>query len=437
MILTLIYNEFVKTIDIDISTKIGCIQEDILNKCGLMIYNIENTEFIIKDKESNNIIYILGSDEGDFNKTLKDFLDSSKINEEDIIKIVVNDRKRDHNGNVIKDNIIIERYTKWLKEYEDANFDASYLNENYSNFSRFNNSHIIRFPLESLLTNILNIPLINIPHNNIRTDSLNDEPEVTDSLNDKPEVADSLNDEPEVTDSLNDKPEVADSLNDEPEVADSLNDEDIPTLQNERINNLRIDTELANISNEYFNIFASRLNEMINNNTNNQLNQESNTRQSTLNMFDNLIRNINEIPVINNNFNNFYNFDNLNNFYNLNNLDNLNSFDSFDSFENFYVNTSIITNFDSLNTDILQEDVKIILSEEEFDEIESDEYIKKSDNNSLECMICTEYFAETDIFKKLKCNHVFHTDCIKPWLCEESHKCPICRVDVGKGIIKN
>ena len=31
---------------------------------------------------------------------------------------------------------------------------------NYSNFIPLNNRHIIRFPLESLLTNILNIPCI-------------------------------------------------------------------------------------------------------------------------------------------------------------------------------------------------------------------------------------------------------------------------------------
>jgi len=48
MIFTLIYNEFIKTINIDITKKIGIIQEEILNKCILMIYNIEYTEIIIK-----------------------------------------------------------------------------------------------------------------------------------------------------------------------------------------------------------------------------------------------------------------------------------------------------------------------------------------------------------------------------------------------------
>ena len=41
MIIKLIYNDFNKNIDIDISKTIGKIQEELLNLCSLIIYNIE------------------------------------------------------------------------------------------------------------------------------------------------------------------------------------------------------------------------------------------------------------------------------------------------------------------------------------------------------------------------------------------------------------
>jgi len=75
----------------------------------------------------------LGSDDVDFNVTLKDFLNNIEKIENDIDKIIIYDRKRDSNGNVCKDNIIIDRYTSWFQKYENDNFDASYLDEGYSN----------------------------------------------------------------------------------------------------------------------------------------------------------------------------------------------------------------------------------------------------------------------------------------------------------------
>ena len=32
----------------------------------------------------------------------------------------------------------------------------------------------------------------------------------------------------------------------------------------------------------------------------------------------------------------------------------------------------------------------------------------------------------------IKCNHIFHPECIDKWLCEHSYKCPICREPAGE-----
>ena len=52
------------------------------------------------------------------------------------------------------------------------------------------------------------------------------------------------------------------------------------------------------------------------------------------------------------------------------------------------------------------------------------------DNIIDNCLICTENFNINDLIKKTKCNHIFHTKCIKQWLCKESNKCPICRTQI-------
>ena len=101
-----------------------------------------------------------------------------------------------------------------------------------------------------------------------------------------------------------------------------------------------------------------------------------------------------------------------------------------------------------MNEPILtQEDVIVALTEEQFDNLEHKNYTSQSLNNdqildytltheenkSKECFICMENFVENEVITKIKCDHIFHKDCIKPWLCKQSTKCPICRVEVDKG----
>tara|TARA_A100001015_G_scaffold201730_1_gene225242 strand:+ start:4681 stop:6186 length:1506 start_codon:yes stop_codon:yes gene_type:complete len=93
---------------------------------------------------------------------------------------------------------------------------------------------------------------------------------------------------------------------------------------------------------------------------------------------------------------------------------------------------------------IHMEDVKVTLEDNDLDNIVTDKFksiIEKEilDNESdsesqskYKCTICMMKFEEEDMVSKLKCNHIFHEDCIKEWLKEYSYKCPVCRAECGK-----
>ena len=53
-------------------------------------------------------------------------------------------------------------------------------------------------------------------------------------------------------------------------------------------------------------------------------------------------------------------------------------------------------------------------------------------NNIIDdvCSICLEEFKYDEELKKLKCDHIFHKDCLEPWL-TNNNKCPICRAIIN------
>ena len=121
-----------------------------------------------------------------------------------------------------------------------------------------------------------------------------------------------------------------------------------------------------------------------------------------------------------------------------------NNFNNFiDIIEN-YLQNSIDNEIMNLSYEIpVQEnipehqDVIIALDEKEFED--NIELINLSDNLEFkECLVCLEDFNENDKeLVKIKCNHIFHKNCINKWLCYENNKCPVCRIEIGKGIPKN
>lgn len=71
---------------------------------------------------------------------------------------------------------------------------------------------------------------------------------------------------------------------------------------------------------------------------------------------------------------------------------------------------------------------KQVLTEEMFNDIPLVKY-EQSMAESV-CYVCQDNFTEKSIIKQLPCNHLFHSNCIKPWLMKESNKCPCCRYEM-------
>ncbi|XP_067086686.1 E3 ubiquitin-protein ligase RNF126-like [Osmerus mordax] len=50
--------------------------------------------------------------------------------------------------------------------------------------------------------------------------------------------------------------------------------------------------------------------------------------------------------------------------------------------------------------------------------------------SGLECPVCKEDYSTGETVRQLPCNHLFHNDCIIPWL-EQHDTCPVCRMSLS------
>ena len=439
----LIYNDFKKEIEIDIKKKIGIIQENILSLCSLMIYNIENTEILV-----NNKYYILGSEQLLFSETFENFF--LKINYNFIEKIIINDRKRDSNGNVIKENLIIDTYNKWYQEYEDENY-ITFLNNNsneslqhinYSSPLLSGNRHIIRFPIDTLLQNILNIPLYNNLTDEIDeiSDSISDEIYNNDSVNiDKVE---NINQQEEVGNinqqeegNINQKEEGNINQKEEVNINQQEEEGNINQQEEEKENIHQQEEEKENIHQIKNKHETHETDETHGTDGTDETNEDNNQSaiheinrieqlNNIINMFDTYIQNNTNIsyemfPPSNNIYSEMSNIQ-----YDY--IDNANN--NLFSFTSFLVNSNFENN--------IYEDIKIVLNNEQFESLPCNFYKDLNLNEIKECLICINNFNDEDEIIHLPCNHMFHKNCIKSWICEENNKCPVCRIEVAKGTPK-
>jgi len=102
-----------------------------------------------------------------------------------------------------------------------------------------------------------------------------------------------------------------------------------------------------------------------------------------------------------------------------------NIFNMFNVIINEYVNQPQQTQPDQLN-----EDIKLIVTPDKLEELPILEYSEIKTKVNTSCY-CGEEFETSTIVRKVKCNHVFHPECIDKWLCEYNYKCPICREPAG------
>jgi hypothetical protein len=112
---------------------------------------------------------------------------------------------------------------------------------------------------------------------------------------------------------------------------------------------------------------------------------------------------------------------------NLNNLPHIyiGTINNINNILNEYINNPAI---DILNP---EEDNKNVATETMLDENTTVKLYKDIDDaiksRFTTCNICLSDFKDEDSIRLIKCVHIFHKDCIDPWLLNESYSCPVCR----------
>lgn len=102
------------------------------------------------------------------------------------------------------------------------------------------------------------------------------------------------------------------------------------------------------------------------------------------------------------------------------------------SYDNMF--SSLFDNFNEFIDEQIRvqeelEDVKITLSDKDFDKLNST-VLDKSILKNHQCSICLEDTMLSDKLIILQCKHIYHKDCLKQWVTNNSTKCCVCRFDI-------
>lgn len=80
--------------------------------------------------------------------------------------------------------------------------------------------------------------------------------------------------------------------------------------------------------------------------------------------------------------------------------------------------TDTYASFSELDNNIVKEGLDLL-------KVSKDNILKEN----TKCPICLDEFEKGNIFKEIKCQHLFCEDCLEDWL-EENKKCPVCMVEL-------
>ncbi|KAI9250315.1 hypothetical protein BY458DRAFT_26846 [Sporodiniella umbellata] len=68
-------------------------------------------------------------------------------------------------------------------------------------------------------------------------------------------------------------------------------------------------------------------------------------------------------------------------------------------------------------------------SEQVIESLPKRELSEKEKSQEADCAVCKDTFERTEQVIQLPCEHIFHDDCIRPWL-KLNSTCPVCRKSV-------
>ena len=72
-----------------------------------------------------------------------------------------------------------------------------------------------------------------------------------------------------------------------------------------------------------------------------------------------------------------------------------------------------------------------VVTEEQVNKLPVVEY-SLEEHTDTACAICIDEYELGEKLRQLPCGHIFHQDCIIPWLTERHASCPLCKYDISQ-----